>query len=200
MSPAELLLVAASLVVVTEPAPPVGYGARQTDRATINVVVHDYAGVPTQWLQQARSEMARIYREAGVNVVWWDARNLTVPRNLLIVMIRRTEDFTQRYSGDAMGAASGTADDRGRVAYVFYDRTEQFTPLYRGRFLGHFMAHEVGHLLLPQYAHSPTGLMRAQWSREDLERAQYGRLGFTPEQATQIRSKAAQLASDALDP
>lgn len=93
-----------------------------------------------------------------------------------------------------MGIASGTSVERGRVAYVFFDRTEQWSPLYRGRFLGYFMAHELGHLLLPQYSHSPEGLMRAQWSREDLEMAQYGRLRFTPEQARLIRSKAAELA------
>jgi hypothetical protein len=81
------------------------------------------------------------------------------------------------------------------VAYVFYDQSEQFTPLFRARFLGHVMAHEMGHLLLPQYSHSARGLMRAQWSREDLELAQYGRLGFTPEQTRLIRLKITNMSS-----
>lgn len=70
---------------------------------------------------------------------------------------------------------------------------------YRGKFLGHFMAHELAHLLLPQYAHSSTGLMRAQWNRDDLERAQHGQLGFTQEQASLIRSGAKRLAAAVRD-
>lgn len=164
---------------------------------TITVVVYDYAGVPPEWLRQAQNEMTRIYDDIGVGIVWANPQPTsaaTIPRYLLSIIIRENAESSERaYPDNAMGAASGTADDRGRVAYIFYNRTEQFTPLLRGRLLGHFMAHEVAHLLLPQYSHSPTGLMRAQWNREDLERAQYGRLLFTPEQGKQIRSKASQL-------
>jgi hypothetical protein len=172
------------------------------NRSTLILAVTDDAGVPAEWMQQAKGELARIYREIGVDITWWspDAPSpegvpAVVPRNLLIVAVRRNAALLQdELPGNAMGIASGTSVERSRVAYVFFDRTEQFSPLYRGRFLGHFMAHELGHLLLPQYSHSPKGLMRAQWSREDLEMAQYGRLQFTPEQASLIRSKAAQLA------
>src|SRR5262245_28352328 len=73
---------------------------------------------------------------------------------------RNSASLQKKLSEDAMGITSGTAAERGRVAYVFYDRAERFTPLHRGKYLGHFMAHELGHLLLPQYAHSVTGLMR----------------------------------------
>ena len=175
-----------------------------SSRLTVTVTVQDYASVPSDWLRQATNEMARIYHEIGVEIVWWDppqSSSQSAPQDLLIVIIRATSESSERnYPANAMGAASGTANDRGRVAYIFYNRTAQFTPLYRGRFLGHFMAHEVGHLLLPQYSHSPTGLMRAQWSRDDLERAQYGRLGFTSEQATLIRSKVAKVAGPTPNP
>jgi hypothetical protein len=82
---------------------------------------------------------------------------------------------------------------------VSYGRMEQSTPLYRGKYLGHFMAHGLGHSLLPQYSHSSTGLMRARWNRDDLERAQHGQLGFTPEQANLIRSSATRLAAAVRD-
>ena len=169
---------------------------------TINVAVQDEAGVPRDWLRQARDELVRIYREIGVQIVLWDLNpssspdsGVAVPRNTLIVTIRKSPaSLKDDLAEGAMGMASGTAGERGRVAYVFYSRTEQFTPLYRGRFLGHFMAHELGHLLLPQYSHSATGLMRAEWNREDLERAQHGLLRFTAEQATLVRSRASLLA------
>ena len=170
---------------------------------TVSVSVQDDAAVPPEWLRQAKNELERIYREIDVDIVWWD-RNLPssrgdqaiVPRNLLTIAIRRNGALLQqKLSDDAMGITSGTALERGRVAYVFYGRMEQFTPLHRGKYLGHFMAHELGHLLLPQLAHSSTGLMRAQWNRDDLERAQHGQLRFTPEQATLIRARATRLAA-----
>ena len=168
---------------------------------TISVAVLDDAGVPPEWLRQAKGELERIYREIEVELVWWDPSRPDVPNNLLTVAIRRNSTSLQDALPDnTMGIASGTASERGRVAYVFYGQTEQFTPLVRGRFLGHFMAHELGHLLLPQYSHSATGLMKARWNREDLERAQYGVLRFTPEQAALIRSRANALAAGVTDP
>ena len=173
----------------------------------ISVAVLDDARVPGEWLRQAKNELERIYREIDVNIVWWDPNlpssrdvQATVPQGLLTIAIRRNAASLQkRLSEDAMGITSGTAVERGRVAYVFYDRAERFTPLHRGKYLGHFMAHELGHLLLPQYAHSVTGLMRAQWNRDDLERAQHGKLGFTPEQGSLIRSRATRLGAAARD-
>jgi hypothetical protein len=170
---------------------------------TISVVVKDDAGVPAEWLRQANNELERIYREIDVSIVWWDPNlpssrgdEATVPRNLLSIAIRRNAvSLQKKLSDDAMGITSGTAFERGRVAYVFYGRMEQFTPLYRGKYLGHFMAHELGHLLLPQYSHSSTGLMRARWNRDDLERAQHGQLRFTPEQARLIRFSATRIAA-----
>ena len=169
------------------------------DAPTITVAVQDEAGVPRDWIRQAKDELVRIYREIDVHIVVWDLNpssshgsGVAVPRNMLTVAIRQNPaSLKDDLPENAMGLASGTGVERGRVAYVFYSRTEQFTPLYRGRLLGHFMAHELGHLLLPQYSHSATGLMRAQWNREDLERAQHGLLRFTPEQATLIRSRLA---------
>jgi len=103
--------------------------------------------------------------EANLQLVSNPRRNATVApcRNLLTVAIRRNSTSLQdSLPENTMGIASGTPLERGRVAYVFYGQTEQFTPLVRGRFLGHFMAHELGHLLLPQYSHSARGLMRAR--------------------------------------
>jgi|RhiMetdeSRZDD1v2_1073273.scaffolds.fasta_scaffold00639_37 hypothetical protein len=171
--------------------------------STITVAVYDDAGVPPEWLRQAKGELERIYREIEVKIVWWDpgrpdsqGDGHTVPHNLLTVAIRRNSTSLSALPENTMGIASGTALEPGRVAYVFYGQTEQFTPLVRGRLLGHFMAHELGHLLLPPYSHSRSGLMRARWDRNDLERAQHGLLRFTPEQAALIRARAADLAAD----
>jgi predicted SprT family Zn-dependent metalloprotease len=56
------------------------------------------------------------------------------------------------------------------------------------RILGHVMAHEMGHLLLPANSHSQSGVMHADWDSEQLLRMVKGLLQFTPEQGELIRS------------
>jgi hypothetical protein len=188
---------------------------------SIPVAVFDYAQIPPQWLSQAQGEMTRIYREIGIDIRWQNPRLASdqsespvdgsradptiLPRETLIIVVRSNSASTEtNFPQNVVGTASGTADERGRVAYVFYDRMDQFRmeqspSIYRAKLLGHLMAHEVGHLLLPIQAHSSRGLMRAHWDRDDLELAQEGRLRFTDEQANLIRSKLSRRAEPAID-
>jgi hypothetical protein len=57
------------------------------------------------------------------------------------------------------------------------------------------MAHELGHLLLGQQAHSGRGIMQGAWKKAELKRAAGGGLTFTQEQAekmqAQVRGRAA---------
>ena len=60
----------------------------------------------------------------------------------------------------------GRASRPIRRAYIFYDRIldhARLTGSNVARLLGAVIAHEVGHLLLPAFSHSPTGIMRAHW-------------------------------------
>jgi hypothetical protein len=56
------------------------------------------------------------------------------------------------------------------------------------KILGHVIAHEMGHLLLPPNSHSQSGVMNADWDSEQLLRMVKGLLQFTPEQGELIRS------------
>jgi hypothetical protein len=49
------------------------------------------------------------------------------------------------------------------------------------------LAHEVGHVLMPDHGHSQEGLMRACWDRDDFNSADRGQLRFIPEQAALMR-------------
>jgi hypothetical protein len=75
---------------------------------------------------------------------------------------------------------------------VFYDRAKEQAEAMRRflpQILGHAIAHEIGHVLLRTSGHSSTGIMRAQWTAEDLRRAARGQLLFTPEQSELIRAE-----------
>jgi len=55
--------------------------------------------------------------------------------------------------------------------------------------LGDAMAHEIGHLLLGSYPHSVSGLMRAEWRREEYVRSAQGGLLFTPHEGELMRAE-----------
>jgi hypothetical protein len=59
----------------------------------------------------------------------------------------------------------------------------------KGQILGHGMAHEIGHVLLHQTAHSRAGLMRSQWRPTDFENMVGGNLHFTSEEAERVRAE-----------
>jgi hypothetical protein len=63
--------------------------------------------------------------------------------------------------------------------------------------LGHVISHEIGHLLLGTNSHSPSGIMRAQWDREQLSLAVAGLLTFTKSQSRRMTDRLPKNASAA---
>jgi hypothetical protein len=179
---------------------------------TIVLEVPDYARIPSHIVTRAKAEMTRIYRDACVNITWTNPMPGTGQPHLLpslaatdpgFALVVLPRDMTDQLvvATEALGGAAGTREERGRMAYVFYDRVERVarTRLHTRRrtgahdvdeviVLAHAMAHEIGHLLLP-YGHSATGLMRANWDDADLRRAVRRQLNFTAQQAESIRAR-----------
>jgi len=160
------------------------------------VVLHvvNVAGVAPSTLAPARSEVARLYREIGVDVEWSHAgpRRGDQPTILVVLLDRETGALQQR-SDTVMGAAVRTAGGTN-AAYVFVGRVESEAAQFGvpvERILACAIAHEVGHLLLPdgvRTGHSPDGLMRACWRRADFRRADNSLLRFSPAEAALIRA------------
>ena len=85
-------------------------------------------------------------------------------------------------------SSSGT----GCYSYVFYDRIAELHRIFGdnpANLLGYVMAHEVAHLLLGTNSHSASGIMRAQWYREDLDLANRGALLFSDAQAKIMKER-----------
>ena len=172
MTVATVLMVAGPASAAETPAP-----------QTIRLQLRNEARVPDDVLTDARNEVNRIFARAGFEVQWVDE----TPR--ITVKIAAHVLGYARAASPVMGVALRTAD--GQIAQVFFRRVEVFARIHRAdlsTMLGHVMAHEVGHLLMPAAPHSPTGLMRGVWDDTQVRDAAGRTLTFTEEEAEKIRA------------
>jgi hypothetical protein len=170
----------------------------------ITVRVEDYAEVPRRTLAGAEQEATRILEETGIETRWLDCGGATqgfaadpecakpfAPTDVLLRVLPRSMAQRVHLTDSTFGFALQSTDHRlAFAAAVFYHRVEELAEklgFSRAQILGYIMAHEIGHLLLRTMVHSPSGIMRASLSREDLLRP----LGFTGPQGELIRADVA---------
>ena len=158
---------------------------------SVAVVAFDQAGIDAGVLARAKTEIARIYGEAGVSVRWIEPAALESSEAFTIQLLLRRRPVNG--STSIMGTAIGDVHEARGSAFVFYDRVlvsahQEHQDV--ARVLAYAMAHEMGHLLLPPAAHSPSGIMRADRDGNDLRRIGNGSLQFTDAQASAMRVKA----------
>jgi hypothetical protein len=178
------ILAAAGAFAMTVAASP--SRAAQLDQPTV-VQVYDYAHIPAEQLARAQWEATGIYRAAGVPIVWGsgsDASAEPVARSLRVMILSR-EMSEMKIERDAVGEMIvGQASRATGRAYIFYNRVVERADCYTPNvetMLGWVMAHEVGHLLLPESGHSDAGIMRPTFDRHTVVQR------FTPAQSRSLR-------------
>jgi hypothetical protein len=164
--------------------------AASTSDSVVVLHVDDHAHLPPAELATAEVETTRIYAAAGVRATWEhgtvdpDARPDDVMHLAVVICGAASPGLDPTVAGRA---ARGT----GRV-YIYYSRVAFVAHQHArhvGTVLGMTIAHEVGHLLLPQGSHSVAGIMRA-----DLNLTAILPQEFTPRQSAAIK---ASLSGDA---
>lgn len=165
------------------------------DDTGITVLVYDFAGIPSEQLLAAEGETSRIFHHSQVQVTWRLCRaedhpipvDCPAPTSVTpaLRLVKRFQVAPRRVRADAMGYATG---DYATVSVEFAQRLEQSGLGQLSEILGHVMAHEIGHLLLPGDGHSASGIMRPHWAFEDWVLIRQGKLLFTPAQARILRS------------
>ena len=158
---------------------------------SVAVVAYNQAGVAADTLARAKLDVARIYRDGSIGVIWMDPTAPEPAGNFVIRLLIRSRPANA--PEPVAGIAIGDADEISGSAFVFYDRVLRTAHEERqdvARVLAYTMAHEMGHILLPSPAHSPLGIMRAAWDRDDLRHIASGALAFTAAQQAAIRVKA----------
>ncbi len=153
---------------------------------TVVLHVTDYSHMPAKDLEEAERLASDVYARVGVDVIWTDgcAAQAGVDAALHLDVVILTAAMTARRHPPAL--AFGQASHETRHAFIYGARIIDHA-MRTGSdprwVLGLVLAHEVGHMLLPRYSHTPSGLMRASWE---------GRVAllpdFLPAQAATIRS------------
>lgn len=169
----------------------------------IRVLVSNVAEVPPEVVSQAEREVVRLYSGIGITLAWEDhapadGRTILLLPDQMSLRITILQDDPRRLPGSQALGAAPRRPEEARVACVYYERVEQRARrdgVEPALVLGHAIAHEVGHLLLPAYEHPTWGLMKAVWNSADLRRAAQGQLRFSKEEAALIHAVLARRLS-----
>jgi hypothetical protein len=168
---------------------------------TIRLKTYSRVRVPDRTLGQVQQAVTFIFKRIGVKTEWVTDAEPQLRVFIVDTMVDpavSSEDIFGHAPRDPDGTSSG-------MAYVSYSRIQEFIrssepqgypPLDIADILTYFIAHEIGHMLLPAGSHTPTGIMRARWRATDFKLMGKSYMSFTPEQEKLIRIQACRLSQN----
>ena len=168
---------------------------RGEENGQVRVLVYNNARISAGQLEKAGAETTRIFRSAGIELVWINCtanveslacRNASRSKGLIMRVVSNGKSGGDYVYGDAFLAEDGS----GKYADIFFDHivsTHHDFGVNEARLLGAVAAHEIGHLLLGLGAHSTTGIMSPIWANAQIQKMEKGGLLFTPMQAMRMR-------------
>ncbi len=187
------------LTTITLACLPAG-SAAQPARPGVLVMLQNDANVPTELVERARGEVTRLFSLIDIDLVW--VTDVPQPgTRLRVVSITMWEPPDQKVQPSVLGYTHGAQGKRGVRGYVFWRRVERTSLTFSARLdyvLAVAIAHELGHMLLPDGKHAKGGLMGAPWDAGHFRAASAGLLAFSPDSATLIQREMAKERSTTL--
>jgi hypothetical protein len=182
-----------------------GLGRRLISNPEVKLTLRVYDYVPIDPVLLARAERVTdaIFAESGIRIVWMDCTPLRgefVPRetcpsdmeasDLVLRFFPRRMAMKVATPKEPLGFAQQCPETEPACELtVFYFRVDELTAEgHRAEvLLGHVIAHEVAHVLIGP-GHSEEGIMRREWSREELGRMSLGlQMSFSSAQSRQLQ-------------
>ncbi len=145
---------------------------------TVPIRLINEAAVNPSVMMTAQQEAAYVLKSLCVHVEW--AASSSAPALEMRTLIAPAADGVTKHALgltvlDAIHGNRGAIFlSRVRAAEAVYGRLVDF-----GRLLGCVLAHEIGHMLLNSNAHSPEGIMTANFGDAEMRKAAQRRLIFT---------------------
>jgi hypothetical protein len=189
-----------------------GHAAVVEDRhpAHVTVAICDKSGAATSTLEVARDEVSLILRQGGIAVEWVDSAGIEgaptfsvgslercpITRSDVDLLVIIAPGSPEGWSPAGLGFAQANARPMPR-AYVLVDRVSALALEYTsgdiGVLLGNVIAHELGHLLMPDRGHTSGGIMTSSWGYPEVAAAIQGTLEFNSWQVAQMRERVLSL-------
>ena len=203
------------LVWIAAGTHPLAEAFERPDTIQTRLILHivNNAETSERVISEAKTQVERIFNQAGIQIGWDKGIGL----KLTVVLTGRAPLPDNEPGSQVAGMAIGNNGQGARWAYIFMSRIkEQSNELYKaaslldtrlqivGRnrkynealILGHVIAHEVGHLMLPCGAHSASGIMSAVVDGDKYRQVIDGKLLFSPDQSTLMQSLLLTRAND----
>ena len=198
-------------LVVATASGTTGWADGTPSPAIVTLRIYDYVQAKDADLKRAETEASAILATGGVSARWVDCPTshavlkdfpdcqsaLQVTDYVVSILPAAMADRLE-HSEDALGSANESAAGFGR-AQIFYGKIRMMTGGDTAPFsalLGRVMAHEIGHLLLGDNAHSRTGIMQAAWSDRELGMRAGAEMVFTEKQSHRIETRLAAESRD----
>jgi hypothetical protein len=154
------------------------------------VMLQNDAGVPAGLAAAAQAEVARLYGLIEVEVSW--VTKVPEPGRRLLVVSLVTWEPGGTLPASVLGLTHGTHESRGTRAYVFWRRVERASSEFTAALhsvLAVAIAHELGHMLLPDGSHAKRGIMSEPWNNDHFRSASAGLLHFSRDSGELIRRR-----------
>ncbi len=183
----------------------VPFGSKDSEsKVELILLVYTYPDLPTSQIRQIRARVAFILDNAAIRTKWLDCLPRSEEQQVPVAcgqplgpseLVVRLVDHAAASKADASMTTLGhsiAGEGGGSYATVYCAPVQKFA---RGdktseiAFLGHAIAHEIGHLLLGSNAHSSSGIMMANWGKREMLQIAMGQQGllFSKEQAKSLR-------------
>jgi hypothetical protein len=167
--------------------------------AALQVQVYDYTGLSPAALHEFIARTGEILASSGALAeVDACAKGAAIceshtgsSRQVVIRVVSGTVRKMKNASPESLGV-SIAGHDGGTYATVFVEPTKDAAAeanLPWVIVLAYAAAHEVGHLVLGNRAHSPRGLMKAYWNADDFREMAQNDLHFSTEQMRELTSR-----------
>lgn len=181
-----LALILACAAVWTSPT---ALTAAEVPRIAVTVRVYQTAGLAFTLEQRVLAEAEKVLRAGLVEVRWQECTGLNPspicdvsPRPSDLLLVVRAGDPCHQDTSATLGAALVVRRAGGVLATVYVNCVASFATAARADvavLLGRVAAHELGHLMMRTSAHARRGLMRPNWTQNEIRRNRPADWAFT---------------------
>ena len=161
----------------------------------LNLYLNGANNVPFDILDEAKDVTASIFNEIGVALHWAETRNKQLKQGCTAIQVQFDTRSAFGSNRDTLGYAFPYSDTGSQVHIAIMrvlrcrlDCRDRNTQMRQAAFLGHVMAHEIGHAVQGIASHSEDGLMKTYWTSQDVRTMLTRRLSFTASDAELIHS------------